>query len=179
MSFWLLKTEPTCYSWSDLVKDKKATWDGVANPVALKNIRSMKKGDLVLIYHTGTEKQVVGIAEIISAPYSDPKEKDEKLTVIDLKPKHALKQPVTLSTFKSDKAFEGWDLLRIGRLSVVPVPEKMWKRIEVSSSGASTDPTTTAIDLRTIDSGLLIPAPNAELRTHLTPPRPVHRERPG
>jgi predicted RNA-binding protein with PUA-like domain len=130
MAKWLLKTEPDSYSWSDLMRDKKATWDGVANALALKHIRTMKKGDLALIYHTGDEKQAVGIAEVTSAPYADPKEKDEKLAVIDLKPKRALKRPVTLEEFKGDKTFQGWDLLRIGRLSVVPVPDKMWERIE-------------------------------------------------
>jgi predicted RNA-binding protein with PUA-like domain len=130
MAKWLLKTEPDCYSWSDLTRDKKTTWDGISNALALKHIRTMAKGDLVLIYHTGDERQAVGIAEIISEPYADPKEDDEKLAVVDLKAKRALQRPVTLEEFKADKAFQGWDLLRIGRLSVVPVPEKMWERIE-------------------------------------------------
>ena len=130
MAYWLLKTEPSCYSWSDLEREKKATWDGIANATALKNIRTMKKGDLALIYHTGDERQAVGIAEVTSAPYADPKEDDEKLAVIDLKPKKKLAQPVGLDVIKADKAFAGWDLLRIGRLSVVPVPPAMWKRIE-------------------------------------------------
>jgi predicted RNA-binding protein with PUA-like domain len=127
---WLLKTEPSCYGWEQLVKDKKAVWDGVSNAVALKHIRSMKKGDLALIYHTGDERAAVGVAEIASDPYPDPKEKDERLVVIDLKPKGKLPQPVTLADIKADPAFAGWDLLRIGRLSVVPVPDAMWKRVE-------------------------------------------------
>jgi predicted RNA-binding protein with PUA-like domain len=130
MAFWLLKTEPDCYSWDNLAKDKKATWDGVSNALALKHIRTMKKGDLALIYHTGDERQAVGVAEVTSAPYADPKEEDEKLAVVDLKPKKKLARPVTLDEFKADKAFAGWDLLRISRLSVVPVPDAMWKRIE-------------------------------------------------
>jgi predicted RNA-binding protein with PUA-like domain len=130
MALWLLKTEPDTYSWDDLVRDKKATWDGISNPTALKHLRTMKKGDLALFYHTGDERQVVGVAEIISNSYPDPKAKDERLAVVDLKPKKKLKRPVTLAEFKSDKTFEGWDLLRIGRLSVVPVPQKMWDRIE-------------------------------------------------
>ena len=130
MARWLLKTEPSTYSFDQLVKDKKTTWDGVANATALKNIRTMKKGDLALIYHTGDERQAVGIAEVTSSPYADPKEDDEKLAVIDLKPKKKLAQPVGLDVIKADKAFAGWDLLRIGRLSVVPVPPAMWKRIE-------------------------------------------------
>lgn len=130
MAYWLLKTEPSTYSFDDLVKDKKATWDGVKNPTALKHIRSMKKGDLAIIYHTGDERQAIGVAEITSPPYADPKQKDERLVVVDLKPKKKLTEPVSLQAIKADKAFVGWDLLRIGRLSVVPVPDPMWKRIE-------------------------------------------------
>jgi predicted RNA-binding protein with PUA-like domain len=130
MPRWLLKTEPGSYSWDDLVRDKKTTWNGVTNAVALKHIRSMKKGELAIIYHTGDERAAVGIAEIASDPYPDPKEKDDRLVVVDLKPKHKLPRPVSLAEFKADKAFQGWDLLRIGRLSVVPVPDSMWARIE-------------------------------------------------
>jgi predicted RNA-binding protein with PUA-like domain len=130
MARWLLKTEPDCYAWDQLVKDKRTAWDGVSNALALKHIRTMKKGDVALIYHTGDERAAVGVAEVVSDPYPDPKEKDEKLVVVDLKPKKKLAQPVTLADFKADPAFAGWDLLRIGRLSVVPVPDAMWKRIE-------------------------------------------------
>jgi predicted RNA-binding protein with PUA-like domain len=133
---WLLKTEPDAYSWDQLVKDKKTTWDGVTNALALKHIRIMKKGDLALVYHTGKERAVVGIAEIVSAPYADPKQDDERLVVVDLKPKKKLPNPVTLDDIKADKTFTGWDLLRIGRLSIVPVPDAMWKRIEALSKQA-------------------------------------------
>ena len=136
MSNWLLKTEPSTYSWDDLVRDKRTTWDGVANAVALKNIRAMKRGDLALIYHTGDVKAAVGVAEIASDPYPDPKDSSGKATVIDLKPKQKLAAPVTLAQVKADPAFEGFDLLRIGRLSVVSVPEPMWKRIETLARGA-------------------------------------------
>ena len=119
MAYWLLKTEPSTYSWADLQRDKKATWDGVTNAAALINIRRMSKGDLAFIYHTGDERAVVGIAEIVSNPYPDPKQDNEKLAVVDLKPKKPLPAPVTLEMIKADKAFAGWDLLRIGRLSVV------------------------------------------------------------
>jgi predicted RNA-binding protein with PUA-like domain len=129
MSHWLLKTEPESYAWDDLVRDKKTAWDGVSNALALKHIRTIKKGDTALIYHTGGERAAVGIAEIVSAPYADPKEKDDRLVVVDLKPKKKLPRPVTLDEIKSDKAFAGWDLLRIGRLSVVPVPDPMWDRL--------------------------------------------------
>ena len=126
MAHWLLKTEPGCYSWDDLVRDKKTVWEGVNNALALKNIRSMKKGDSALIYHTGGERAAIGVAEIISAPYSDA----EESAVVDIKPKKKLARPVGLDEFKADPAFAGWILLRIGRLSVVPVPPEMWKRIE-------------------------------------------------
>jgi predicted RNA-binding protein with PUA-like domain len=134
MAHWLLKTEPDSYSWDDLARDRKTAWDGVSNALALKHIRSMKKGDLALIYHTGDERAAVGVAEIVSDPRPDPKEDDERLAVVDVKAKKKLARPVTLSDFKADKAFQGWDLLRISRLSVVPVPEAMWKRIEELSA---------------------------------------------
>ena len=135
MAYWLLKTEPDCYNWDNLARDKKTTWDGVGNALALKHIRTMKKGDLALIYHTGDERQVVGVAEIASNAYPDPKEDDEKLVVVDLKAKRKLGKPVSLDDFKADKTFAGWDLLRISRLSVVPVPDAMWKRIEELAAG--------------------------------------------
>jgi predicted RNA-binding protein with PUA-like domain len=136
MAYWLLKTEPDCYSWDDLMRDKSTVWDGVSNALALKHIRAMKKGDLALVYHTGDQRAAVGIAEVQSDPYPDPKVGDEKLTVVDLKPKNKLVQPVTLSDIKADPAFAGWDFLRIGRLSVVPVPEPMWRRILDLAEGA-------------------------------------------
>lgn len=137
MALWLLKTEPSTYSWSDLEREKRAAWDGVTNATALKHIRAMKKGDLALIYHTGGERAAIGVAEVASNPYPDPKADDEKIVIVDLKAKKKLAAPVTLESIKADKAFAGWDLLRIGRLSVVPVPEAMWKRIE-QLAGAKT-----------------------------------------
>ncbi|HEY1922474.1 MAG TPA: EVE domain-containing protein [Tepidisphaeraceae bacterium] len=129
MANWLLKTEPDSYSWDDLVRDKKTTWDGVKNALALKNIRTMKKGDQVLIYHTGDQRTAIGLAEVTSDAYPNPKEDDDRLAVVDLKPKRKLPRGISISDIKADPAFAGWDFLRISRLSVVPVPEKMWKRI--------------------------------------------------
>ncbi len=129
MAYWLLKTEPSTYAYDDLARDKKTTWDGVTNAAALKNIRAMKKGDFALVYYTGDQRTIVGVAEIASNPYADPKSDNEKLVVVDIKPKKKLKTPVTLDTIKSDNAFAGWDLLRIGRLSIVPTPGPMWKRV--------------------------------------------------
>lgn len=129
MAYWLLKTEPSVYSYDNLVNDKKATWDGVTNPVALKNIRSIKKGDLAFIYHTGDEKQIVGIAEVVSDSYPDPKQKESKLVVMDLKPKEKLKRPVTLAEIKADERFADFLLVRISRLSVMPVTENQWQSL--------------------------------------------------
>ena len=133
MAYWLLKTEPSTYSFDDLVRDKKATWDGVTNATALIHIRTIKKGDAAIIYHTGDEKACVGVAQVTTDAYPDPKAGNPKIVVFDLKPGKKLAKPVTLAQIKADPAFAGWDFLRIGRLSVVPVPEAMWKRIEALS----------------------------------------------
>src|SRR5947207_15402875 len=118
---WLLKTEPSTYSFADLERDKRAVWDGVANALALKHLRSMRRGDLAFIYHTGDEKQIVGIAEVASDPYPDPKENDPKLAVIDLKPGERLPRPVTLAEIKTARGFVNCELVRSGRLSVITV----------------------------------------------------------
>ncbi len=129
MQKFLLKTEPTEYSFDDLVRDKKTMWSGVSAAPALKNIRAMKKGDLAFIYHTGDEKQIVGIAKIISDPYPDPKAKEEKLVVVDIQAEQKLHHPVTLAVVKSTKELASMPLVRIGRLSVQPVTEKEWNII--------------------------------------------------
>lgn len=127
--YWLLKTEPTVYSYDDLVKEKKTVWSGVSNNAALKHMRSMKKGDLAFIYHTGDEKAVVGIAGVLSGPYADPGMDDPKLVVVDLKPKGPLKHPVSLAAIKADPRFAGFELVRIPRLSVMPVGKPVWDAI--------------------------------------------------
>ncbi len=129
MPFWLLKTEPSTYSADDLRKAKVAPWDGVANATALIHLRAMKKGDACLIYHTGDEKRCVAIAQVVKPAYPDPKANNPKLVVVDLKFVRMLKTPVALDQIKADATFAGWDLLRIGRLSVVPTPEAMWERV--------------------------------------------------
>jgi predicted RNA-binding protein with PUA-like domain len=128
-NFWLVKTEPGSYSYDDLEREQTAVWDGVKNPVALKNLRAMHPGDQVLVYHTGDEKSVVGWATVVSAPYADPKKKETNLTVIDLKAHRRLPQPVTLAQIKSDKAFADLPIVRQGRLSVSPVTAPQWKRL--------------------------------------------------
>ncbi|MDD8017710.1 MAG: EVE domain-containing protein [Bacteroidota bacterium] len=129
MQHFLLKTEPSDYSYDDLLRDKKTTWSGVANNAALKHIRSMKKGDTVLIYHTGDEKQIVGLATIISDPYPDPHQHDPKLIVIDIQANQKLKKPVTLALIKSLKYFSRFPLVTISRLSVMPVSDEEWEHI--------------------------------------------------
>jgi len=136
MAYWLLKSEPDVYSYDDLARDKKTDWDGVNNNTALMHIRSMNKGDLAIIYHTGEERAAIGIAEIISQPHADAKLNDPTRVVMTVKPMKKFKRPVTLAEIKADPVFAGWDLLRIGRLSVVPVPEKMWKHLEQLSETA-------------------------------------------
>lgn len=128
-SYWLLKTEPSTYAFSDLVRDKRAVWDGVSNALALKHLRSMKRGDFAFIYHTGGEKQIIGIAQVTSDPYPDPKEKDPRLVVVDLKPQERLRRPVTLAEVKAIPEFRDFELVRMGRLSVMPVSELRWKKL--------------------------------------------------
>jgi predicted RNA-binding protein with PUA-like domain len=127
MKYWLLKTEPSDYSYDDLEKDKKTVWDGVANNAALICIRNAGKGDLAIIYHTGDERQMVGIGEIISDPYPDPKEDNPKLAVFDIKAVRKLNTPVTLSQIKSDKKYKDFALVKEARKSVLEVPEEYWK----------------------------------------------------
>ena len=129
MPYWLLKTEPGCYAWDDLAREKRTMWEGITNTTALKHIRTMKKGDLALIYHTADQRAAVGVAEVVTNPYPDPNVQDERAVVVDVRPKQKLARPVTLDDIKADRAFAGWDLLRIGRLSVVPVPPQMWTRV--------------------------------------------------
>ncbi len=127
LNLWLLKTEPSTYSFADLEAERKAVWDGVSSNAALKNIRAMKKGDLALIYHSGDEKAVIGLATITSNPYPDPKQNEPKLVVFDLKPKKRLPRPVALTEIKKQKSLASFDLVRIPRLSVMPVTEKQWE----------------------------------------------------
>ncbi len=126
MAYWLLKTEPTAYSYADLERDEKTTWDGVSNNLALKHIRAMHKGDLALIYHSGDEKAIVGIAEVVSDPYPDPKLQDDKRVVVDLKPKKRLSRPVPLAAVKAKKELARFELVRMPRLSVMPVSRELW-----------------------------------------------------
>lgn len=127
---WLFKTEPTAYSFDQLARDRKTTWDGVKNSLALKHLAAVRKGDSVLIYHTGDEKAVVGLARAASDAYPDPKQKEAKLLVVDLEPVKPLPRPVSLSDIKASQRFAGFDLVRLPRLSVMPVSAEQAAEIE-------------------------------------------------
>ena len=127
---WLFKEEPSNYNFDALVKDASTTWSGVKNPVAQRNLRSVKKGDRIFYYHTGDEKQIVGIAKAIGDAYDDPADKTGKAAVVDIGPVKKLARPVTLKEVKADPSFKDFPLVRISRLSVMPVSEAEWARIE-------------------------------------------------
>lgn len=126
---WLFKTEPSSYSFRRLQQDKRTVWDGVKNNLALKHLSGVKKGDEILIYHTGDEKAVVGIARALSAAFPDPQKKEPKLLVVEIEPGQALSRPVTLAEMKANPKLAKFDLLRLPRLSVMPVTEEQWKII--------------------------------------------------
>jgi predicted RNA-binding protein with PUA-like domain len=134
-NYWILKTEPSTYSFNDLVKEKRGTWDGVANPVALRNMKNMSLGDPVMIYHTGDEKAVVGLAKVVKTAYPDPRKGDSKFVVVDLEAGKPLPKPVTLPQIKADPAFADLALVRQGRLSVVSVPAPLWDRLLEMAKG--------------------------------------------
>ncbi|HJL67279.1 MAG TPA: EVE domain-containing protein [Nitrosopumilus sp.] len=132
VNYWLAKQEPSGprgYNFENLKKDKTTIWDGVHNNLALKHMREMKSGDLVLFYHTGSERQAVGIMQITSNPYPNPEENFERFIVVDVKYKKTLKRPVTLDEIKKNIKFKDWELVRISRLSVMPVPKLVWDEI--------------------------------------------------
>jgi predicted RNA-binding protein with PUA-like domain len=127
---WLFKEEPTHYSFDDLVRDGSTSWTGVRNPLAQKHLRSIHKGDRIFFYHTGEVKAVVGIAKAAGAPFPDPADDSGKLYAIDVVPVKKFSSPVTLAAVKADKAFASFPLVRIPRLSVMPVTDDEWRRIE-------------------------------------------------
>ena len=129
MNYWLVKSEPSTYGWEKLVKDKKTTWDGVRNYAARIHLRSMKKGDEVLFYHSNEGMEIVGIARVDKEAYQDPTTEDTNWVAVDLKPHKKLKTPVSLTQVKEDKRLKNMALVRIGRLSVQPVTENEWKII--------------------------------------------------
>ncbi len=129
MAYWLLKSEPQEYSYADLEKDGRGIWNGVKNPLALKYLRLMQPADEALIYHTGNQRRVVGVAEIVTPPYPDPALDNPLRVVVDVRAVRSLLQPVTLAQIKQSSKFTGFDLIRLPRLSVVPVSTEYWQQI--------------------------------------------------
>jgi predicted RNA-binding protein with PUA-like domain len=126
--YWLLKTEPGDYAYDDLVEEGRAVWDGVRNPVAQKHMRAVEPGDEAFVYHTGKERAVIGIARVESSAYADPAG-DAELVVFEISPLERLQRPVTLAEIKASREFDDWELVRIPRLSVMPVPKRTWSSI--------------------------------------------------
>lgn len=127
---WLFKTEPDEYSFDDLEREQQTVWDGVSNNLALKHLREVRLGDEVLIYHTGNERAIVGLAQVVSDPYPDPQENDEKLVVVNLRPTRRLVRPLTLDEIKGLDELRDFDLVRLPRLSVVPVSPEQWRVLQ-------------------------------------------------
>lgn len=127
MAYWLLKTEPGTYSWDDLVRDGRTTWDGISNNAALLHMRKARAGDLALIYHTGGERRAMGVVEVLGEAHPDPKEEDPKLLVVEIAAREPLAHPVELGQVKARPEFQGSPLVREGRLSFVPLTPAQWR----------------------------------------------------
>ena len=137
MAYWLYKTEPEDYGWDRMVADGATVWDGLRNNQALQNIRLAAPGDLVMFYETGKTKAIVGLMEVTSSHYSDPKKDDPKFAVVDVKVHSALNEPVTLAAVKTDGRFSEWLLVRNSRLGAMPVPDDIWGWVLEMASGTS------------------------------------------
>jgi len=133
MAQWLVKEEPEHYGYDKLEKDGKTVWAGVRNPLAQKYLRAIRRGDRIFYYHTGKEKAVIAVAKAASNAYPDPNDSSGKLSVVDVVPDKRLKRPVTLAEIKADKSFSSFPLVRLSRLSVMPVTDDEWARIEAIS----------------------------------------------
>ncbi|HEX2248968.1 MAG TPA: EVE domain-containing protein [Gemmatimonadales bacterium] len=129
MNRWILKTDSDVYPFDKLEQERRAVWDGVSNPVALRHLRSMAPGDPLLIYHSGKTKEIVGLARVVSEAYPDPKRNDPKLVVVDVEAHRRLPRPVSLATIKADPFFADLALVRQPRLSVIPVSGQQWDRL--------------------------------------------------
>ncbi len=132
MALWLMKQEPDCYAYAELERDGETTWDGVANPLALKHLRACEVGDLAFFYHTGKAKAVVGVMEVVGVV---PDAADAKKVTVTVRAVRRLADPVTLATVKADAAFAKWELVTQSRLSVMPVTQAMWDRVEKYAAG--------------------------------------------
>ena len=135
MAQWLVKEEPENYGFDQLERDGKTVWSGVRNPLAQKHLKSIRKGDRIFYYHTGKEKAVVAVAQALSDAYPDPSDSAGRLYALDVGPVRKLAKPVTLASIKADAAFASFPLVRMSRLSVMPVSDREWKRISDMSEG--------------------------------------------
>ena len=135
MAYWLIKSEPSAYSWDQLVKDKKTSWTGVRNFQAQINLKAMKVGDRAFFYHSGEGKEIVGIAEVVKTAYPDSTDKDGKSVTVDFKAVEPVKKKVTLAEIKADPKFKEMKLVRQSRLSVSPVSDEHWKLLLKMASG--------------------------------------------
>jgi len=132
---WLFKSDPEHYSYHDLARDRETVWDGISNNLALKHLRSVRRGDDVMIYHSGKERAVVGLAEVLSDPYPDPKKKEARLAVVDIAARGTPPRPIGLDEIKQQPDLKDFDLVRLPRLSVMPVSEKHWKALLALAKG--------------------------------------------
>jgi predicted RNA-binding protein with PUA-like domain len=135
VGLWLFKEEPEHYSYTDLVRDKKAVWDGVSNALARQHLRQVGVGDRVFFYHTGKEKAIVGEMRVVGGPRPDPDEDDPKSVVVEVAPVRALARAVSLAEIKEDPLLASWELVRLPRLSVMPVSDAQWRRVEELGRG--------------------------------------------
>ena len=135
MAHWLIKSEPTVYSWDQFVKEKRTSWTGVRNAQAAINLKAMKSGDLCFFYHSNEGKEIVGVAKVMKTAYPDPTDKAGKAVTVDVAPVELVKPPVTLAAIKADPKFKEFGLVRQSRLSVVPVSDEHWKLILKMSAG--------------------------------------------
>ena len=129
MKYWLMKSEPSTWSWNDQAKVKKDMWDGVRNYQARNNLKEMRKGDLCFFYHSVNEKKIIGIVEVVKTHYPDPTDKSGKFVAVDVKAKKELKNPVSLDQIKSEKKLSHLALIKQSRLSVMPIDKESWKLI--------------------------------------------------
>ncbi|HLN28016.1 MAG TPA: EVE domain-containing protein [Gemmataceae bacterium] len=130
MALWLFKEEPDHYCFADLERDGSTLWDGVTNNLARQNLRKLRKGDKILYYHTGKEKAIIGEMIAVSDATSDPNDADVRALVVEVRPVQRLQHSVSLHQIKEDPALAGWDLVRLPRLSVVPVTNEQWRRVQ-------------------------------------------------
>ena len=135
MAHWLIKSEPSVYSWDQFVKEKRTSWTGVRNAQATINLKAMKSGDLCFFYHSNDGKEIVGIAKVVKTAYPDPTDKAGKAVTVDVAPVEPVTLPVTLAAIKADPKFKEFGLVRQSRLSVVPVSDEHWKLIVKMSAG--------------------------------------------